>query len=158
MSLDFTKNRLENAERRIDKFIDENLIDWATEEVLRPTQDSALKFGLSQNALNGMNIVNDGFLKVKMTWEFRGPKNVPLHRFLETGFKEHEINAIGKILGGADYLHWVDKAGKNIFRKRVRHPGFEGYHIMRDGWDKNREQLKRRIIEETNSFLQVNRL
>lgn len=158
MSLDFTRNRLENAPSRINRFIDENLEDWAREEVLRPTQDSALQVGLSQNALNGMDIVKDGFLKVKMIWVFLGPNDVPLHKFLEQGTSPHEIEALGKLFGGADALHWVDKSGKNIFRKKVRHPGFGGYHLLENGWKNHRENLKRRVIEETNNFLEVNKL
>lgn len=158
MDLGFAKNRLENSVRRINKFIDENLEDWTTEEVLRPTQNSALQFGLSQSAINGMSIKKKGFLQVKMIWEFRGPNDVPLHRFLETGTNPHEIRALGELFGGAEALHWKDKAGKDVFAKKVQHPGFGGYHIMENGWKNNREQLKRRIIEETNNFLQVNKL
>lgn len=158
MSLEYARNRLENSEKRIQTFIDENIVDWSIENILQPTQKIALEFGLNQNALNGMEIVKDGFMKAKMIWEYRGPDDVPLHIFLEKGFKPHNIEAIGKLLGGADFLKWKDKTGKNIFRKKVRHPGFEGYHILEKGWTENRDSLKSRIVLEVNNFLQVNRL
>lgn len=158
MSLEYARNRLENSEKRIHNFIDENIVDWATETILIPTQHSALELGLNQNALNGMKIEKNGFMKAKMTWEYRGPKDVPLHIFLEKGFKAHDIEAIGKLLGGADHLMWVDKTGKKLFRRKVRHPGFAGYGILEKGWGNNKDALKHRVVLEVNNFLQVNRL
>lgn len=160
MSLEFAQNRLENSEKRVNKFIDNNLVDWAEEEVLRPAQKKAFEVGLSQNAANGMKIEKDGFMKVKLIWEYRGQNDEPLHLFLEKGFGKggYNIESRGKLFGGADSLSWIDKTGKRIFRHKVRHPGFEGYHIMENAWKENKPHLKRRVIEEVNNFLEANRL
>lgn len=160
MSLEFTKNRLEKSDTRILKFIDDNIVDWAEVEILAPTRDDVIKLGLSQNAANAVTIKKTGMIKASMIWDYPGPEGEPLHLWLESGFGKggYDIVAKGKQNGGKDYLKYVDKQGKNVFRKKVRHPGFAGYQVIRKGWDNNKDQLKRRIIEETNNFLQVNKL
>jgi len=122
MSLEFTINRLENSEERYIKFIDSNIVDWSEQEILEPAKKRALEFGLSSNAVNGMEIEKVGLMKTVMVWEYRGPEDQPLHLFLEKGFGKggYDINARGKLFGGADHLKWKDKSGKNIFRKKSK--------------------------------------
>ena len=99
-------------------------------------------------------------MKAEMKWDYRGPDDKPLHLWLEKGFGKggYDIEAKGKEFGGKDYQKFKDGAGKNIFRKKVRHPGFFGYHILTDTWKEMKPQLTRRITEETNNFLEVNKL
>ena len=160
MSLEFTLNRLESSEERYIKFIDSNIVDWSEQEILEPAKKRALEFGLSSNAVNGMGIEKVSLMKTILVWEYRGPNGEPLHQFLENGFGKggYDIHAKGKLFGGADHLKWKDKSGKNIFRKKVRHPGFDGYQILQTTWDDKKPFLRRRIITETNNFFQVNKL
>ena len=160
MSLQFVRNRLESSDKRVEQFIDTNIQDWSEQVLLEPAQVKAIQLGLSSNAANGMSIEKIGFMKAIMVWEYRGEKGQPLHKFLENGFGKggYDINAIGKDFGGADFLSWVDKSGKRIFRKKVRHPGFKGYKIMRTTWEEKKEQLTQRIALEVNNFMEANRL
>ncbi len=158
MSLEFTKNRLANSNKRIERFIDENIVQWVEDEVLGPTQELAFAEGLSQNAIGHMEVLKDGFMKAKLRWRLIGPKEQPLHLFIERGTKPHIIQALGKLFGGADSLMWRDAGGKPIFRKRVNHPGTEDRRIIERGWDRTKDKLKARAIRETNNFLEVNRL
>lgn len=160
MSLEHTKNRLENADVRIEKFIDQNIVDWAEQTIMMPTQDNIIQLGLSQNAANAVSIVKKSFMNAVLRWDFEGPEGEPLWLWLENGFGKggYDIEAKGKINGHADYLKYVDGTGKNVFRKKVRHPGFAGYQVIQKSWDDNKDKLKQRIIEETNNFNEVNRL
>ena len=158
MSLQYTSNRLQNAEKRIDKFIDDNLVDWVEQEILKPTQKLAIQEGLSDNAANSMKVIKNGYLKAKLIWDYRGPNDEPLSLWLEKGTRSHIIRALGKLFGGSDFLSWIDKAGKRLFRREVKHPGTKGKKIMERGYKQNKNQLKRRVIEETNNFLQVSKL
>lgn len=160
MSLEFTKNRLENADKRLIQFIDSNIVDWAEQVVLMPTRDNIIKLGLSQNAANAVTIEKTGLMKTKIRWEYRGPEDEPLHKWLENGFGKggYDIVAKGKQNGGKDWLKYIDKSGKPIFRKKVRHPGFEGYKVIRNSYDQTKEQLKTRVIVETNNFMEIERL
>ena len=163
MTFDFTLNRLENADKRRDDFIDENIVDWTETVLLFPTRRRIIQFGLSQSAADAVTVIKTGYMKAEMQWEYRNAEGKPLHLWLEKGFGKggYDIEAKGKQNGGKDYLKFKDKAGKNIFiprGKKVRHPGFFGYHILGDTWKEKKPQLTRRIIEETNNFLEVNKL
>lgn len=149
---------MENAEKRIDQFIDENLLDWSEQVILDPTRRLAREVGLSQNAQNTITIEKVDFLKAQLMWDYEGADGEPLHEFLENGTDPHIIEAKGKINGGSDYLQWKDFGGQFIYRKKVDHPGTDGYKILARGWEQNMEQLQRRIIEETNNWLEVNKL
>ena len=160
MTFDFTLNRLENADKRRDDFIDEHIVDWSETILLSAARKKILQVGLSQAAADGITIEKTGYMKAEMTWEYRGKEDKPLHLWLEKGFGKggYDIEAKGKEYGGKDYLKFKDGKGGNIFRKKVRHPGFFGYHIMEDSWKENRGLLQRRIIEESNNFYEVNKL
>jgi len=160
MSLQFTLNRLENSPKRVDNFIDQNIVDWSEQVLLSEAQKKGIQVGLSATAVNGMLIEKTGFMKAVLAWELIGDKGQPLHKFLENGFGKggYDINAIGKDFGGSDFLTWVDRTGKRIFRKKVRHPGFDGYQILGNTWRENKDKLKQRIVVEVNNFLEANRL
>ena len=55
-------------------------------------------------------------------------------------------------------LRWLSAAGNPIFRKRVQHPGFRGYHLIRDGKQKYEDDLRKRIEQESENMAQVERL
>ena len=51
-----------------------------------------------------------------------------------------------------------DKNGKTFFRRKVNHPGFEGYHFIERGVRQTEQNLERRIIQETERFMEKERL
>jgi hypothetical protein len=160
LGFEFTQNRLDNSELRVNDFINDHVVEWTEEIVLLPIRNSIIQTGLSQNAANAVRVEKTGYMKAEIVWDYEGPNGEPLYEWLENGFGKggYNIKSKGKLAGGADYLRWKDSNGKPVFRKKVRHPGFAGYGLIKKGWEANKEQLKRRAIEETNNFLEVNRL
>lgn len=156
---EYTQNRLNNSKNRVDRFIDENLLDWANEELVRPTQKLAQEQGYSEPVIQSIKVEKDGFMKLKFIWDYKGPEGQPIAVFLEKGTKKHKIRAKGKLYGGADFLRFFSKIfNKKIFRLEVNHPGFDGREIMKKGYDQNILNLKHRVVVETNNYLMVNRL
>lgn len=150
--------RLNSAKTRSDKFIDQNLLDWATETILLPIRDNMIKSGLSQNAANALTLEKKGSLKVDLVWDYRDAEGNPLHFFIEEDTSPHVIEAKGKISGGADALRWQGAGGGFIFRKRVQHPGTKGKHLVRQGWEETRPFLISRIAAETTNKVEIDRL
>lgn len=156
-----TINRLINSKKRINDFIDRNIVDWSEQVILEPTRRLAAEVGLSQSAQNAITIQKTGFMNVQLMWEYFSSDNAPLHQYLENGTDPHDIEAKGKDNGGSDFLHWKDILGNSVFIPRgkiVKHPGTDGYQILAKGWEQNRDQLRQRIVEETNNFLEVTKL
>ncbi len=151
-------NRLINSRKRVNDFIDSNIVDWVEQAVLGPTRRLAAEVGLSQNAQNTITIEKVGFMNAQMTWFYLSSEGAPLHRFLEDGTDEHTIKAKGKDNNGANFLMWRDSSGELVFRKKVEHPGTDGYKILARGWENNKDQLRQRVIEETNNFLEVSKI
>lgn len=155
MVLELTKHRLNSAESRVDKFIDSNLMDWASTELLEPVKTELLAGGLSQSAADAVSLQKTGFMKVEIRWDYRDSDDEPLHFFIEYDTKPHVIEARGKIHGGADSLKFPSGGGKNIFRKRVRHPGTKGKMILHTAVEKYKPALRQRIIEESNNYMRL---
>jgi hypothetical protein len=158
MSLDTTRLRLESAKTRVLDYIDNHLEEWVTEEVVQPTQHIAWGEGLSENAISEITIEREDYLKVKMVWNLFGDNGEPLGVWLENGTKEHIIEAKGELFGGANSLRWYSKGGKPIFRKKVKHPGTKGKHILKRGWEIGKPNLQKRIGREVNNWLQVDKI
>ena len=110
MSLNLTKQRLASAEARIDKFIDQNILIWATELILLPGQTN-IAASISPKASTGLSLEKTGFMKIDLVWNFKGPEGQPLDFYLEYGTKPHIIRPKGKDAGGADMLHWKGPSG-----------------------------------------------
>lgn len=158
MSLDITRLRLESSQARILDFIDTNLEDWATDEVVESAQQIAWQQGLSEHAISTIEIERVDFLQVKLVWNLFGKNGEPLGVWLENGTKEHIIEAKGFFGGGAEVLRWYDKSGKPVFRKKVKHPGTKPMHVISRGWEIGRPRLEKRISKEVNNWLKVNRI
>ena len=157
MSLDLTKQRLLSAESRIDVFIDQNIFDWAIEEVLLPGQYD-LTNSINSRASEALSIEKVGFMKVDLKWDFRGKDGEPLHFFIEYGTAPHRIIAKGKLFGGSDVLHWVSSTGKNMFAKSVNHPGTPPRNLIHHIAEERTPQLRQRIIAETQNKMELERL
>jgi len=158
MSFQLTRLRLNSSKNRTDKFIDQNILDWATTTVLQTIRDNMLKSGLSQNAANALSIEKKGFMAVELVWDYRGPNGEPLHFFIEEDTRPHEIRAKGQIAGGADVLRWRGAGGGFVFAKSVQHPGTKGKHLVKQGWEETKENLAARVREETSNKMEIEQL
>lgn len=154
MSLDLTEQRLLSAKGRIDRFIDQNIMLWATEEVLLPGQTDIAN-SISQRASDALSLEKTGFMKVDLVWDFRSETGAPIHFFLEYGTKPHRIIAKGAIFGGKDSLHWKSSTGKDIFAKAVNHPGTQPRNIIEQIKDERFPELRRRIVDETQNKMEI---
>ena len=161
MSLDIAEQRLSSAKDRIRRYIDQNIMIWATEEVLLPGQ-SDIAASVSQRASDGLSLEKSGFMKVELVWDFRGDDNQPIHFYLEYGTKPHRIEAKGKMGGGADWLHWKGPSGgfvigKDHYAKMVRHPGTEPKMLIHGIRDERLPALEKRIASEVQNHLEIDK-
>lgn len=154
MSLDLTKQRLFSIETRVIKYIDQNIIQWATEEILLPGQTDIAN-SVSQRASEALSLEKTGLMKVDLVWDFRSEEGAPIHFFLEYGTRPHEIRAKGKEHGGADALHWTGPSGEGRFAKVVQHPGTQARELISQIKEERVPDLKRRIIDETQNFMEL---
>ncbi len=157
MSLEMARLRLDNVSQRMWKFIDENLKNWAEEEIIAKIKTDARALGLSDRVLAAISFEKTGFMTGEIVFDF-SVDGVPVDEFLENGTRPHVIEAKGKDNGGANVLRWLNAAGNPIFRRRVQHPGFHGYHLIRDGSQRYEDDLRRRIESEAENLAQVERL
>ena len=154
MSLDLTKQRLFSIETRVTKYIDQNIIQWATEEILLPGQTDIAN-SVSQRASEALSLEKTGFMKVDLVWDFRNEEGAPIHFFLEFGTRPHEIRAKGKDNGGADALHWTGPSGESRFAKVVQHPGTQARELISQIKEERIPDLRRRIIDETQNYMEL---
>lgn len=162
MVLELTEQRLKSAKDRVDRFINENLITWATEEVLLPGQGDIVSSGLPEAAARALTLDKTGFMKFDLVWDYvvDGKK---VHFFIEFGTGPHTIRAKGKLFGGADSLHWKGPTGgfvigKDIFAKKVEHPGTKRRDLISTIRKERLPQLKTRIIAETANRMEIEAL
>lgn len=154
MSLDLTKQRLFSIETRVIKYIDQNIIQWATEEILLPGQTDIAN-SVSQRAAEALSLEKTGLMKIDLVWDFRSEEGAPIHFFLEYGTRPHEIRAKGKDHGGADALHWTGPSGEGRFAKVVQHPGTQARELISQIKEERLPDLRRRIVDETQNFMEL---
>lgn len=157
MSLELTKSRILSAKSRVDRFIDQNILLWATEEVLLPGQFDIAN-NISQRASNALSLEKTGFMKVDLVWDFRSEEGAPIHFFLEYGTRPHKIIAKGALFGGSDLLKWKTFDGKWISKKEVNHPGTQPRNVIEQIKDERFPDLRRRIIDETQNKMEIESL
>ncbi len=154
MSLDLTKQRLFSIETRVTKYIDQNIMQWATEEILLPGQTDIAN-SVSQRAAEALSLEKSGFMKVDLVWDFRNEEGSPIHFFLEFGTRPHEIRAKGRDHGGADALHWTGPSGESRFAKVVQHPGTQARELISQIKEERVPDLRRRIVDETQNYMEL---
>ena len=154
MSLDLTKQRLFSIETRVNNYIDQNIIQWATEEILLPGQTDIAN-SVSQRASEALSLEKTGFMKVDLVWDFRNEEGAPIHFFLEFGTRPHEIRAKGKDNDGADALHWTGPSGESRFAKVVQHPGTQARELISQIKEERIPDLRRRIVDETQNYMEL---
>jgi len=158
MTLELTLMRLRDSEDRVNKHIDRNILRIAENTILKTAQNNGRSAGLSERAVQAMKIVKTGFMKVSLIWDYRGPNNEPISKYLENGTLPHQIRAKGKIFGGADMLRWFSEAGTPIFRKEVHHPGTQGKHIIANSYKEAKPSFTAAISDEVENYLAVHKL
>ena len=154
MSLDLTKQRLYSIETRVNKYIDQNIVQWATEEILLPGQTDIAN-SVSQRASEALSLEKTGFMKVDLVWDFRNEEGAPIHFFLEYGTRPHEIRAKGKDNGGVDALHWTGPSGESRYAKVVQHPGTQARELISQIKEERIPDLRRRIVDETQNYMEL---
>ena len=154
MSLDLTKQRLFSIETRVIKYIDQNIMQWATEEILLPGQTDIAN-SVSQRASEALSLEKTGLMKVDLVWDFRSEEGAPIHFFLEYGTRPHEIRAKGREHGGADALHWTGPSGESRYAKVVQHPGTQARELISQIKEERVPDLRQRIIDETQRFMET---
>ena len=154
MSLDLTKQRLYSIETRVNNYIDQNIIQWGTEEILLPGQTDIAN-SISQRASEALSLEKTGFMKIDLVWDFRSEEGAPIHFFLEYGTRPHEIRAKGREHGGADALHWTGPSGESRFAKVVQHPGTQARELISQIKEERLPDLRRRIIDETQTYMEL---
>ena len=132
-------------------------MDWAATDMLQPAQDDMLKAGLSQDAANGLSLQRTGHMTISLQWQYI-KEGKPIHFYIEYDTRPHWIQAKGKLQGGADYLTWINKAGRRVYAKKVYHTGTTGKMLVHNAAREYTPFLRQRIITETNNYLQVNKL
>ena len=161
MSLNLTKQRITSAKGRVDKFIDQNIMIWATEEILLPGHTDIQK-SVSSRAAEGLKIEKTGFMKIDLLWEYY-IDDKPVHLYLEHGTRPHIIRPKGKDNGGSDVLHWKGPSagfviGQDHFAREVRHPGTQPKKLIEGIKDERLPRLQERVIREVNNFMEIDAL
>lgn len=161
MSLNLTKQRITSAKGRVDKYIDQNIMIWATEEILLPGHTDIQK-SVSSRAAEGLKIEKTGFMKIDLLWEYY-IDDKPVHLYLEHGTRPHIIRPKGKDNGGSDVLHWKGPSGgfvigQDHFAREVRHPGTQPKKLIEGIKDERLPRLQERVIREVNNFMEIDAL
>ena len=158
MSLDLTKQRIRSAKGRVERYIDQNIVLWATEEILLPGQVNIAN-SIHEEAAKGLGIEKSGLLQVELTWEYI-KDGKPIHFYLEYGTRPHTIRPKGKESGGADVLHWRGPSGGFIvgddhFATEVHHPGTQPKRLVEGIREELQPRLTERIIREVQNYIEV---
>ncbi len=153
--LDVARLRLGDLEFRVDNYISENLTTWAEDTILELAQKKAFARGLSDSVIGSMYITQSGSMKISLIWDYRGPNNEPISLWLERGTIPHNIP---KDVFNSKVLSWVDKDGKRIFRKKVRHPGTKPMNICKDAISEGKPLLSKRIKREVEKYLKADKI
>ncbi len=161
MSLNLTKQRITSAKGRVDKYIDQNILTWATEEILLPGHTDIQK-SVSSAAAEGLKLEKTGFMKIDLTWEYY-VDDKPVHFYLEHSTRPHTIRTKGKDNGGADVLHWKGPSGGFVigddhFATEVRHPGTQPKKLVEGIKEERLPRLQERVIREVNNFMEIDAL
>ena len=120
--------RLETLSFRAQKFMDQNMMDFAIREILDPMKSIASSRGHAQSFIDSMTIVKLDFMKIgfAISYDRKTATGIPINKLLEFGWDgPYEIN-------GNPWLHWTGgKYGAgDHFAQSVTHPGFIGYHML----------------------------
>lgn len=120
--------RLETLSFRAQKFIDQNMLDFAIREILDPMKSIATSRGHAQSYVDSMTIVKLDFMKIgfSISYDRQTPTGIPINKLLEFGWSgpyQINFNPIGHWTGG--------KYGDgDHFATSVTHPGFIGYNML----------------------------
>jgi len=132
----------------IEAHIDRNIVEWVDETVGYFCRDFAEIAGLPRHITESIHTEKTGFMEAEVRNDLERLTDsgvIPLGKFLNSGWGKggYDIH-----VRWANALTWIDDFGKRKFAKKVRHPGFEGYHFMEDGKDVGMPLLMNKVKQE----------
>ena len=122
-SLQITQLRLQSAPTRAFDWINQNMIDYGTREILDPIRNLGRSRKEAQSFLDAWRLEKTGFLKMDLV------NDHPFADLLEYGWKDYDVFPKGKANGGSDTLKFNWKGGIH-FSKHTHPRGFRGYGII----------------------------
>ena len=123
--------RLESLSMRAQQFMDQNMVDFATREILDPMKNLATGRGVAQSFIDSMSIVKIGFLQIGFSLDYsrKTATGIPVNKLVEFGWEDFDIHSS---YPNGPMLHWTGgKYGPgNHFAASTHHPGFIGYNMF----------------------------
>ena len=144
MVFELTISRLEGRRKRVESFIDKNLLQWVEQVGVPIVKKTATSRGLLGHAVDAIHAEKKGYLNVPIVWGLKTKDGEPLDLFLEKGTNSHDIEIrFKKVLSD----------GESIFGKKVRHPGTRALSIFKDSEPLVLDAVESKISSETSRFL-----
>lgn len=153
MVLELTIDRLKGTRKRIEKYVDLNLVQWLEEVGVPIVKARGFEKGLSNTSIVLIHAEKTGFLKAAIRWGLKTEDGKPLDLFLEEGTDPHDIEA-----RFASFLKIPLENGVTIFRKKVRHPGTTAMNIFKDSVSEVEKAIESKISTETSKYLDGTRI
>ena len=145
-----TLMRMESAPFRAKQFIAQNLAQWVKDTVISEAIRIAKSKSVPDRYIQSIKWEPTGDFSGNVTLDFFGAHGEPLGKWFELGTKDH-----GPVT--ANTLAWPDpNSRKYIYAKHVR--GIKAKNIMQEASDSGLPLLEKKIIEETNRFLQESKM
>lgn len=149
--------RLSDADERASKYIDSKIVNWFIEEVFDPTVSLATSRGHAQRFIDALFVTKPGFLNVQLAAKpLLTEDGRDLFQMLEEGWGEGGYDINPQDPDGL--LVWTGgKYGPGRHAaKKVRHPGFPGYHLFDSvkNWG-FMDKFFARITSETTQYMEA---
>ena len=154
-SLTVARLRLGDIEFRVEKHIDQNIVSWGEQTILKLSQQKAREKGLNSEVIAHLKIEKSGFCKIKLVWDYMGKDGkLPISVWLEDGTKAHPIPKDTNLTAKMLYFYW-GKVGKYVTFKRVKHPGTKPMNICKDSIKEGKPLLSKLISQEVERYLRA---
>lgn len=149
--MSFPALELQDPEPEILQLYDENIVQWADEEIAESMRAVARAANMSQHYIDSIKVIKTGFATVKII-------NIHEHASkLEFGTRPHKITTKGgpNARNPPRKLKFPGQTGAIkgfIFAPEVDHPGTRPMLIMTKGWEIGVPLFKQRAIREAEKF------
>ena len=153
--LEVARLRLGDLDFRVERYIDQNIVSWGEDTILKLAQSKAREKGLQGEVISHLKIEKSGFCKIKLVWDYMGKDGkLPISVWLEDGTKAHPIPKDTNLTAKMLYFYW-GKVGKYVTFKRVKHPGTKPMNICKDSIKEGKPLLSKRISDEVEKYLRA---
>lgn len=130
-------------------YIDSHIVEWTVATVENDCKMMAGANGLPNHLIDKIETKHTNYMTAEVQNNYtkidKNGKEVPIGRFVNSGWKEHMIY-------GNPILHWVDGLGIDHFARHVKNPGFEGYHFMEVGKQTGLPALVRLVESKAKQY------